>query len=123
MKRSHLLLVSLLILFSCTTGVPPFLEITMEDTYIESDGVTMSYEFSSEAEVQPCRIQIWDLYDSTAPIFNNGDQEVADEGSFFFLLPEGVYQLEFTLLSSRKGELNPLPFLSETKEFRVESGS
>ena len=109
-----------LLFFSCSHADLPYLWLDMEELYIEGNEIPVYYEFSSESESQPCRIRLWDLSDMDEPVWDNEDRERDNQGHLNFFLGEGTYRLEFTVLSSRLGELNELPFLSETRDFRVE---
>ncbi len=93
----------------------------IQETYTEGEDISIYYEFVSESDFQPCRIQVWDLADLSVPVWDNNDNERENRGHLSFLLGEGAYRMEFTLLSSREGKLNALSFLSDTRDFLVEA--
>ena len=117
--RWKLLIISILFILSCEAGTLPYLLVEMDDFYYEGGDISVYYEFVSESEVQPCRIRVWDKSSTGAPVWDNDDRERDSSGTLSFLLGEGAYTLEFTLLSERDGELTELSFLSKSLDFTV----
>ena len=109
----------ILILVSCLTETVPYLDLSMEELYTEGESIVIDYDFSSEQDTQPCRIQIWDLNDLEIPVWDNGDEAVYKTGTITRILGEGDYRLDFTVLSARQDCLEELSFLSESIVFRV----
>lgn len=114
----------LLLAVSCAAPGLPFLYVFSDTSYTAGTPVVVSYSFLSEADEQPCRVELYNIdfdpYDPAYHVYSNGDGDLKNQGELVFdNLIAGTYKLEFTVLSKRFFEVTELPYLSETIGFTV----
>lgn len=125
-RAGVLIVLSLLLIsfFSCEP-TPHFLNLQVQSPYTEAS-VTIPYSFRSEKAIQPCRILLKRL-DGAMDIIADYEADLPQDGFLEFDFnalaserPSGYFRLTVTVLSAEGIQHQPISYLSQSRDFKIE---
>ena len=119
--RISLVVAIVILLFSCTPYVTPYLSLDLRTDYTTAD-IAVNYTYECEEQEQRCVVNLYSTGNPSVPLYSR-DEVMPSTGVLDFSglgLGEGDYRLEFSIYSEKDGEYSLLKFLDESYEFSID---